>query len=256
VGSLKGLLRHIYLSADAFVCNSHEIEEEALACHVPRERVHYLPNAVDVNRFRPAEPGERARVRAEAGWPADGLLCLYVGRLSVEKGVLDLLEAWRSLPHAGWVLVLVGPDMPGSSMDAGAAAREYVATHGLTDVIFHGQSEDVPRLLRAADLYVQPSHYEAFSNAVIEAMATGLPIVATRVSGMLDCLVDGESALLSAARCPADLARQMARAIGDPALRARLGPAARRTVVERFSRAAIFGRFADLFSDMHRDGKH
>jgi glycosyltransferase involved in cell wall biosynthesis len=117
--------------------------------------------------------------------------------------------------------------------------------------VLHGRSEDVPRLLRAADVYVQPSHYEAFSNAVLEAMATGLPIVASRVSGMLDCLTDEATALLAEPQRPADLARQLRRVLADAALGARLGAAARAAVIDRFSRAVIFDGFARLFTEVH-----
>jgi len=249
VRGLKRLLRRIYTTADAFVCNSREIEREALDLGVCRTRVHYLPNAVDIARFHPAEPGEKARIRRDAGWPGDALICLYVGRLSIEKGVLDLLQAWRQIDPSV-VLVLVGPDMPGNALDAGPALREFVRQHQLRNVIVHGPSDDIPRLLRAADIAVQPSHYEAFSNAVIEAMATGLPIVASRVSGMLDCITHDQSGILCAPRSPDDLARQLQRLIADPALRGRLGHRARTEVEQRFSHDVVFGGFASLFEQV------
>lgn len=244
----KARVRAIYMGADAFVCNCREIETEALQCHVPRAHVHYLPNAVDLTRFRVPAPGERAEIRATAGWPAEALICLYVGRLSEEKGVMDVLAAWRDVRHPNALLVLVGPDMTGHPLDAGPLARRYVAEHGMGDrVRFHGASNDVARLLRAADIYIQPSHYEAFSNAVIEAMATGLPVVASRVGGMLDCIVDNENGLLSTPADPADIAAKLQRVIDDPELRARLGERARQTVVEDFDELQIFQKFADLF---------
>lgn len=245
---LKGRLRAIYMAADAFVCNCREIETEALECQVPRNHVHYLPNAVDLTRFQAPVDGERAQIRASAGWPADALICLYVGRLSTEKGVLDVLAAWREVRHDNALLILVGPDMTGNPLDAGPLARRYVSEHGMGDrVRFHGASRDVAHLLRAADIYVQPSHYEAFSNAVIEAMATGLPVVASRVGGMLDCIVDDENGLLSTPADAADIARKLQRAIDDAGLRARLGERARQTVVDQFDEVKVFQKFADLF---------
>jgi len=246
---LKTRSRRIYMAANAFVCNCREIEAEALACGVPRSAVHYLPNAVDLERYRVRDDGERARVRLEEGWPADAVICAYVGRLSVEKGVLDLLEAWRAVPHARKRLVLIGPDMSGHALDAGPAARQYVAEHGMEgSVVFYGESTRAERLLRAADLYVQPSHYEAFSNALIEAMATGLPPVASRVGGMMDCIVDDDNGLFCRPRDATDLARQLGRLIEDPVLRARLGASARATVVEHFDQTRIFRAFAELFA--------
>ena len=177
---------------------------------------------------------------------------MYVGRLSIEKGVLELLEAWRDVGSPNRILILVGPDMPGP-LDAGPAARKFVAEHGLQDrVIFHGASTDTARLLRAADVYVQPSHYESFSNALIEAMATGLPVVASRVGGMLDCIVDGENGLLATPKDAADLAVKLRALLDDPARAERLGAKARQTVVDQFSEPVIMRRFAQLFRDVAR----
>jgi glycosyltransferase involved in cell wall biosynthesis len=255
---LKRRFTRLYMRADAFVCNCRENEQEALDCGVPRAAVHYVPNAVAVDRFRPAEPGERARIRAEHGWPPDVWLLMYVGRLSLEKGVLDLLQAWRQLRGDGRMLVLVGPDMPGHPVDAGPIARQFVAAHGLTrDVVFHGESTGAARLLRTTDAYVQPSHYESFSNALIEAMATGLPLVASRVGGMLDCIVDGANGLLATPGDPADLAAKLRILLEDRTLAARLAGEARRTVVERFNEDTTLARFADLLIGVHgQRGSH
>jgi glycosyltransferase involved in cell wall biosynthesis len=249
VSWLKARVRRVYMRADAFVANCREIETEALDLGVPRSHVHYLPNAVDIERFRPPRAGERNAVRAGLGWPADAMVCLYVGRLSREKGVMELLEAWRDLRPAGWRLMLVGPDMTGSMMDAGPDARAYVSANQLGNcVTFHGASTDAAPLYRAADLYVLPSHYEAFSNSLIEAMGTGLPVVATRIGGNLDAIVDDENGLLAAPKDAGDLARQLTRALSDAALRTRLGTNARATVVANFNAATVFGRFRSLFA--------
>lgn len=249
----KHRLRNFYMRANAFVCNCREIEREASACGVPRDRIHYIPNAVDITRYREPEPGERQRIREAERWPANAFLCLYVGRLSAEKGVLDLLEAWRQIDRDDAVLVLVGPDMTGNPLDAGPAARAFVSTHQLERrVIFHGESRDVARLFRAADAYAQPSHYEAFSNAVIEAMATGLPLVASAVGGMLDCVVDEHNGLLCPPREPAALARQLRRLMDSPDLARRLGAQARATVVADFEKEATLRKFRDLFEGVAR----
>jgi glycosyltransferase involved in cell wall biosynthesis len=245
---LKRRLRNLYISADAIACNCRDNENEALAFQVPRARVHYLPNAVDVARFHEAAPADKQEIRRQMGWPADVFLWLYVGRLSTEKGVIDLVKAWREVSDDTATLVLVGPDMPGHALDAGPTIRQFVGDHGLQHrVIFHGESTDPAQLLRAADAYVQPSHYESFSNALVEAMATGLPVVASRVGGMLDCIIDGDNGLLCEPGQPDDLARKMRALRNDPALAARLGKHARATVVEHFDEATILKEFGDLF---------
>ena len=247
---LKRRFTNFYKRADAFACNCRDNETEALSADVPRDRVYYLPNAVDVGAFRPAQPGEKAKIRAEQGWRDDAQLCFFVGRLSTEKGVLDLLTAWRDVGNANRVLVLIGPDMPGP-LNAGPAARRFVDSMGMrSSVIFHGASVETARLLRAADVYVQPSHYESFSNALIEAMAVGLPAVASRVGGMRDCIVDGENGIFANPKDPADLVRKLRRVLDNPKLAAQLGANARKTMVNSFAEPLIMGKFAELFEDV------
>jgi glycosyltransferase involved in cell wall biosynthesis len=172
--------------------------------------------------------------------------------LSTEKGVLDLLTAWQGVGNANRILVLIGPDMPGP-LNAGPAARRFVSSMGMGhSVIFHGASVETARLLRAADAYVQPSHYESFSNALIEAMSMGLPVVASRVGGMRDCIVDGENGLFANPRDPADLARKLRTLLDQPQLAARLGAKARETAVDQFAEPLIMGRFAELFEEVGR----
>ena len=245
---IKWPARRLYAAADAFVCISRQIEQEARSCGISQHRLVYLPHGVDLTRFRGACPDEVTRTRVELGWPSDQLVCLFIGRLSQEKGVLELLRAWRDLdPHAA-ILVLVGPDMPGHHLDAGAAARRFVATHGMQDrVLFQGPSTEPERLLRVADLFVHPSHYEAFGLSIIEAMASGLPIVASRVGGMLDYLVDGENALLCTPGAVDDLGEQIRRLLAEPDLRQRLAQAARLTAEQSFDSARIDDRFVELF---------
>jgi glycosyltransferase involved in cell wall biosynthesis len=251
---LKWPVHRTYAAATAFACISHEIMEEAWRCQIPPSRVHYLPESVDATQFRPPQPGEREQIRAAEGWPPQHLLCMYVGRLSTEKGIIELLEAWRQLDASGAVLVVVGPDMPGHHMDAGPTVRQYLAAHSLKDrVVLCGPREDVWQLLRAADLFIQPSHYEAFGLSVIEAMATGLPVVATCVGGMRDYLVDGVNALLCEPGSPVALAGQIHRLLGDASLRQRLGREARATVERNFDEAVIFERFAHLFREAARE---
>jgi glycosyltransferase involved in cell wall biosynthesis len=245
---LKRPLRFLYASATAFICISRDIEREALACGIPPARIHYLPHSIDITEFRPPAPGERAQIRRDEGWPVQGPVCMFLGRLSLEKGILDLLEAWRLADRPDALLVVVGPDMPAHPWDAGPRARDFVRTHQLEGrVRFTGPREDTARVLRAADIFIQPSHFEAFGISVIEAMATGLPVLASRVGGMVDYLVDEENALLCAPERPAEFAWRIARLLDDGALRERLAHAARATVERSFDESVVFGRTAAIF---------
>ena len=182
----------------------------------------YLPNAIDMTHFRPAEPGERDRLRRELGLPADRVICLFVGRLSREKGVMDLLEAWRLLQPSDALLVVAGPDMTGHAWDAGAPGRAFVAAHGLGErVRFVGPLTDVAPMIRASDLVVQPSHFEALGLSAIEALACGVPLVA---SASAACSISSSTAKTAGCRPPEDPAALAA--VHRPAARRRRGSAA------------------------------
>jgi glycosyltransferase involved in cell wall biosynthesis len=245
---LKTAVRRRLASATACVCISHDIEAEALTCGLDRDRIIYLPNGVDLTRFRPAASTEAAALRAEFGLPADRVICLFLGRLSVEKGVLDLLDAWHGLRDQNSLLVLAGPDMPGHHLDAGGDARRFVAAHGLQDrVRFHGPVSDPDRLLRVADIYVAPSHYEGFALSIIEALATGLALVATDVGGIRHYLRNGDNALVCPPHDKFALARQLELAVTQPVLRQRLGTAARALTEQHFDEDQVCARLLELF---------
>lgn len=247
VRALKSAPRAIYRQADHIVCIGHDIEREALDTGVPRERVHYLPHGVDLGRFHPAAHGERDLLRTRLGWPTDRLIVLFVGRLSIEKGALDLVEAWRLADRRDALLVLVGPDMPAHPWDAGPKARAHVARHQLeARVRFDGPAMDTAPLFRAADVFVQPSHFEAFGLSAIEAMASGVPVVASNVGGLRDFLVDNKNALLHEPRSPASIAAALTRALSDSSLRARLAEAALKTVTAEFDERVLMNRYAEL----------
>ena len=243
---LKAPARAIYRRADHVLCIGRDLEAEALRAGMPRDRVHYQPPGVDLARFHPPAPGEAARLRHALDWPADRRVVLFVGRLSVEKGAMDLVEAWQIAGRSDAILALVGPDMTGHAWDVGGPARAYVAGHGLSDrVRFEGAAADTAIYYRAADLYAHPSHFEAFGSSAVEAMASGLPIVASGVGGLRDFLVDGENALLHEPKSPPSIAAAIARLLDDEPLRARLAAAAVRDA-QPFEIGALLDRVAAL----------
>ena len=245
---LKAPIRALYGGADAFACISRDIERETLACGIARERVHYLPNAIDMSHFRPADPVERERLRQHFDVPSDRVVCLFVGRLSREKGVLDLLEAWRLVQPTDALLVVAGPDMTGHPWDAGAPGRAFVERHGLgASVRFIGPLADVAPLMQAADLVVQPSHFEALGLSAIEALACGTPLVASAVGGLLDFVVEGRNGRLCPPQDPPTLAACLRPLLSDADARTRLAGHARESVLQAFDEQVVFGRMRALF---------
>jgi glycosyltransferase involved in cell wall biosynthesis len=248
---LKGPARALYRRADAFACISREIEREALACGVPRERVHYLPNAIDMTEFQPASAEERAMLKQRFGVPPGTLVCLFLGRLSREKGLMDLLEAWRLLRPANAVLLIAGPDMDDHPWNVGPAARAFVTEHGLqATTSFLGSISDVRPVVQAADLVIQPSHFEALGLSAIEALACGAPVVASAVGGLLDFVVDGQNGRLCPPHDPQALAAAMAGLLKDEGLRLGLARRARASVATDYDERVVFARFAAVLNQL------
>jgi len=243
----------VYRRADAFACISHGLEREARAAGVPADRVHFLPNAVDILRFRPAEADERRSLRRHWAVPDNTVVCLFVGRLSREKGLMDLMAAWNLVRPANAVLLVAGPDMVDHPWNVGPAAREYVEQHDLgSSVRFLGSIEDVAPLLRVADVVIQPSHFEALGLSAVEALASGVPVVASAVGGLLDFVVDGENGKLCPPQDPEALSVCIRIFITDDDFRHRASDRARGSVIEQYDEQTVFSRFAVLLRRLAR----
>ena len=205
---------------------SQAVQKVLLEFGFPSDRLLLVPNGVDLDRFGAADgrPVRRTWQVAE-GVPLLGC----IGRLSSLKGQDDLLRAGAILrdQRIPFRLALVGQGRIESEL------RELCRSLQLEDrVIFAGQREDIPAVLAALDVVVQPSVSEALGNAVLEAMAAGKPIVAAATGGIPELIADGERGLLVPPRDPEALARALARLLAEPALASRLALAARRWVAE------------------------
>jgi len=201
----------------------------------PDERLLMVPNAVDLTRFSP-------RV-VEARAPGTPTRVTYVGRIRPVKGVAVLVDAWSRVATAAHVRLTIAGD--GADREAlTKRAREA----GLAESIeFLGEVSDVPAILAETDIYVQPSLQEGLPNSVLEAMAMGLPIVATRVSGNEDVVVHEENGLLVPAGDPEALAAALRRLVADPSLAARMGRRSRQMAEERFGLRAVMRRLEQAY---------
>lgn len=179
-------------SADRVVAVSEFARREYIAdLGLSPGRVVTIHNGIDVERFRP-RPGVRAAARSELGIPPNAPLAITVAVLRPPKGIDDMLAAMPAafdrLPDLHYLVVGEG--------SARYDLERLVSEHGLDDrVIFAGNRSDVPRMLAAADIFVLPTHTEALPTAVAEAMAAGLPVVATRVGGIPE-MVDSDTGIL------------------------------------------------------------
>lgn len=201
---------------------------------VPAGKLRLLGNGVDLERFRPDPTGsDRAALRAELGIAADAVVVGAIGRLVLEKGYVELFEAWEGVvaEHPGAVLLVVGPDQPDKADGIGPDVIERAEAAGIR---FLGMRDDVDRIYRALDVYVLLSYREGFPRSAMEAAATALPIVATAIRGCRQVVADGVTGTLVPARDAAAARVAISQLVGDADRRARMSTAALARAREHF----------------------
>ena len=245
-------LRNRWLrDASAFVAMSQRIRDEMREAGVPGERIFLLPHGVDTERFRPATASERAALRTRLGLP-EGVLAVYTGRLLRGKGLETLVEAFAAVaPRARDVcLVLVGSG-EGQALDVGAELKGKVEAHGFSGrVLFAGRVERVEDYLRASDLFVFPSVFEALGISLVEAAACGLPALASRTGGIVDVVDADRSGILVPPGDAGSLAEGLATLAADAGRRAAMGEQARAIAVARFDERDVLERYRALFREV------
>ncbi len=212
----------------------------ALAGALGEQRVSLIDNGVESGRFTDPEPAHHPpRV-------------LYVGLLTPRKGVLDLLEASRILRDLGVEHELL---LLGGTPDEGPAAAVPIheAAAGAATLLGTRAPEDMPAAYAAADVFCLPSWWEAMPLSVLEAMAAGLPVVATDVGDVSRALGDDEAGFLVAPQSPEQLAKALERLLVDPDLRRQMGTAARSRVEGRFSSRVTAHAASALYAEIERE---
>jgi glycosyltransferase involved in cell wall biosynthesis len=225
---------------DVFMTVSATEAADASRLHIFRDAT-AIGNGRDPAAFRP-EPVARARIRTAFGTPADRVVVVAVSRLVRVKGYPELGAAMRAVPDAElWV---VGERLVS---DRGDDMRDLLERAGLGERLrLLGYRDDVAAVLAAADIFVLPSYFEALPMSVIEAMLTGLPVVASDIEGPREQVVPGVTGLLVPPRQVAPLADALARLAADPMLRATMGAAGRERAVQLYDEARVVERTLDL----------
>lgn len=211
---------------DGFIVISQEIDQELADWGVPVQKRFFIPNGVDTQRFRPVAAAEKTALRHQYGLP-NGPMAIFTGRFVAEKCLDQVVELWPQVrahsPQAQLLLAGSGPE---------EAALRQLAGAGVT---FLGQVEDVRPYLQMADLFVLPSATEGLSNAMLEALACGLAVIATNVGGAPDVITHEESGWLLRPRHRESLLQALTTLCNQDELRLRFGQAGRQKVIQAYS---------------------
>jgi glycosyltransferase involved in cell wall biosynthesis len=233
--AMQAVLDH----ANAVIIGCESFRDEVIGNHgTPADRFTIIPGAVSTSRFFPSQRAEHQPLRL-----------LFHGRADRRKGLLDTLESWRRLKEEGvpfeGVVSGIGPDLD--------EAKAFIASHSLGDDIDVLGAIDyaaVPSVYRACDIFVTPTYAEGFSNTVLEAMASGLPVIGGRAVGVVDAIEHECNGLLVEPGDLNALTTAQRRLIGDAALRESLRDAAKKDVTEKFSWPVVCRAIEDVYKEV------
>jgi glycosyltransferase involved in cell wall biosynthesis len=245
-GGVGNLLASLMRRVDAFVAISEEIREGLIRDGIAQEKIHDITNFIDLDVFRPPTSEEKIRLKNRFGY-SNKMILLFAGRLVPRKGLPYLLETWKE----------VSPDFPDARLlilgDGPLSGDLFEMALGLNisdTVHFGGRVGNVPEYLRAADVFVLPSLQEGMANALLEAMASGLPAIASRIGGVVDVVEDGKNALLVD---PADriaFSEILRKMLTDAEMRIRLSKNALETIRSSYGLEARVSSYIELYEQI------
>ena len=227
---------------DAFIAISKEIKRELTRFGVPQKKIYLIPSSIPIPKIL-VPRDEARRALSLSRFP----VVLFVGRLSAQKGLKFLLSSWgevlKEFPQAQ--LVILGDGGERERLLAQAKESNLAGS-----VEFKGEVKNVPLFLAAADIFVLPSLAEGMSASLLEAMASGLAAIATRVSGSVEIITSGQNGILVEPQDVQGLGQAIRGLLADEALRERLSIAARKTIQERFSLEEMVERHMQLYGEL------
>lgn len=246
-------LRRIYIIAEALtsvltrrcICISGAMREDALRMGIGKSKIILIPNGVDVRRFRPGK--SLPELRRELGIDGNGPVIGAVGRLVTEKGQKYLIEALAGLkktfPDIICLLIGQGPLL--------IELKAQAAGLGLSDTcLFAGGREDMERIYPLMDIFVLPSLREPFGLALLEAMSSGVPAIATAAGGPMDFIRSGENGILVPPRDPRALSDAMTDLLSSPMKRKYLADKSLKSVTEHFRIETMVARLESEYRRM------
>jgi glycogen synthase len=232
------------LACDAVIAVSRDMKEDVLKAYpIPASKVAVIHNGVDPEKYYPRD-GLDSLTKFSIRKP----FVFFVGRLSRQKGIFDLLAAMDHVPKGTTLVLATGkPDTPGIEDDLRAALKTRHDVVWIQDML---EDHDLVNLYNEAAVFACPSVYEPFGIINLEAMACETPVVATRVGGIKEVVVDGETGLLVPPGEPGKLGGALTRILEDPRTAAKMGKEGRRHVLDHFTWDRIATKTLELYRSL------
>ena len=226
---------------DVFISVSREIDTELATLGIPSHKRSLIPNGVDTKKFCNIGDAEKKTLRSELQLLGEPVVT-FIGRLAPEKCIDQLISVWPAVRqvHHEALLLIVGTGEERRSLEEQAGPG----------VSLLGDIDNVAPYLQATDLFVLPSAREGLSNALLEAMSTGLPSVATNVGGALDLIEDGLNGYLIPPNKPERLQEAVIALLNSSEKRKTMGSQARLRVIQEYDLSTVTGRLLDLYGQV------
>lgn len=255
----KSVMRTVLRESDALIIGSESFAEEVRGNIGEAALFDIIPGATDTDLFSPPSSAEKSKLRSRFSLPDDRLIVLYHGRLDRRKGVGVLLESFRKVAtstdgsHIHLVISGAGPDREMvEDMIKDPALAAHVTDVGPIDY------ESSPDIYKVADIFCTPTFAEGFSNTIVEAMATGMPVITTLAIGVKDVFTPEDDALMVPIEDVSSLSDAILRLAADTELRRRLSARGRSLVEERWGWTSIAPRITELYQRVlsHRKSRY
>jgi glycosyltransferase involved in cell wall biosynthesis len=237
---------------DYIVAISEEIDGLLIKRGVKKHRIVIIPNGIDIDKLRPVKYEKKQTIRNKLSLPAEKTIFVYTGRLTYNKGIMLLVQAWEKVKkrYDDIYLLLIGPGK-GSHRSCEEELRKFLNEHNLEDsVSITGEVADVTEYLQAADIFVFPSEYEGFSISLLEALACALPSIATRVGSAPEIIINRKNGILIRSRNELELEEAFYWLLSNKEQWAMIGNNARQSIIEQYSMDVVANKYVSLFEDL------
>lgn len=244
------LILAIFKRSDSIICMTDEIQKELETIDLQVKSIYRITNAVDGGRFRPFPEEQRKAWRIERGFLPTTPIILFSGRLVPRKGLDVLLEAWLKVIkfnlQAQLIVLGSGNGQPDSIE---TQIRIKAAQEGIVNINFEGETNSPESYLGVADIFAFPSIKEGFPNALLEAMASGVVTISSKIGGVVDLINDGKTGLLFPPGDDKVLADNILYLLKNPKIRSDIGLRARKHVLEHYP----FGKIAKQYLETYQN---